>query len=243
MANTLPREYTFSELNEGHSRIAVITGSGIDVEAGLQSFRGEKGYYEDREAAYLASVAALNFEPERQWKWYLSRFASYHDTPPAKSHYILADLEENKGENFLGIVTQNISGLHIKAGSKKVFEIHGCIHKMRNLKNFDCKPLPKSWIDSPPEEKELKSWRPNVCFIGESYEKYPLKESLEACRNSDILLVIGTAGVINTPVWLAEEGRISGAVVINVNPHPGEVDSVSDYTFRGTASDYFNYHS
>ena len=81
-----------------------------------------------------------------------------------------------------------------------------------------------------------------MCFIGESYEEYPLPESIEACRNSDVVLVIGTAGVIHTPVWLAEEGRISGAVVVNVNPNPGEVDRVSDYTFRGTASDYFNFH-
>ena len=242
MDNTFPREYTISGLTEGTSRITVITGSGIDVEAGLPSFRGEKGYYEDREATYLASLDALNSEPLRQWEWYLRRFVSFHDIPPAQSHFLLANLEENKGEKFLGIVTQNISGLHSKAGSKKVFEIHGCIHEMKSLKNGDCKPLPKSWIDSPPKEKELKFWRPNVCFIGESYEDYPLPESIEACKNSDVLLVIGTAGVIHTPVWLAEEGRISGAVVINVNPNPGEVDKVSDYTFRGTASEYFNYN-
>ena len=56
-------------LTEGQCSITVITGSGIDVEAGLPSFRGEKGYYEDREAAYLASVEALHSEPVRQWRW------------------------------------------------------------------------------------------------------------------------------------------------------------------------------
>ena len=120
--------------------------------------------------------------------------------------------------------------------------MEGHYFTVKKMENGDCKPLPKTWIDSPPKEKELKLWRPNVCFIGESYEDYPLPESIEACKNSDVLLVIGTAGVIHTPVWLAEEGRISGAVVINVNPNPGEVDKVSDYTFRGTASDYLNYH-
>ncbi|MBS1256560.1 MAG: NAD-dependent protein deacylase Sir2 [Deltaproteobacteria bacterium] len=242
MADTFPRDYTLSGLMEGESRITVITGSGIDVEAGLPSFRGEKGYYEDREAAYLASVDALHSEPVRQWRWYLNRFVSYHATPPAASHFALAELEVKSVENFLGIVTQNISGLHRKAGSQKVFEIHGCIHEMRSLKNGRRQPLPKSWIDSPPDDQELKAWRPNVCFIGESYDDYPLPESIEACRNCDVVLVIGTAGVIHTPVWLAEEGRISGAVVVNVNPNPGEVDKVSDHTFRGTASEYFNYN-
>ena len=68
MPDTLPREYTLTGLMEGRACVTVITGSGIDVEAGLPSFRGEKGYYEDREAAYLASADALNSEPVRQWE-------------------------------------------------------------------------------------------------------------------------------------------------------------------------------
>ena len=72
MAYTIPKEYTISGLTERQTRITVITGSGIDVEAGLPSFRGEKGYYEDREATYLASIEALKSEPLRQWRWYLS---------------------------------------------------------------------------------------------------------------------------------------------------------------------------
>ncbi len=239
MMDKLPREFTFSGLRESHARITVITGSGIDVEAGLPTFRGEKGYYEDDEATYLASVDALNSEPIRQWRWYLKRFVSYHAILPASSHYALAELETEIGENFNGIVTQNISGLHRKAGSQKVYEIHGCIREMRNLKTGGRRPLPKMWVDSPPEDEELSSWRPHVCFIGESYDDYPLPESVAACSSCNILLVIGTAGVIHTPVWLAEQARLSGALVININPNPGELDKVSEFSFRGTSSEYF----
>ena len=91
-----------------------------------------------------------------------------------------------------------------------------------------------------PSEDELEGWRPNVCFIGESYEDYPLEESIQVCRNCEILLVIGTAGIIHTPVFLAQEARDSGAVVINVNPHRGEVEQVAEHSFVGTALDYFN---
>ena len=242
MEDSLPIDYAFSSIMKGHKKIAVITGSGIDSESGLPTFRGEKGYYEDRETTYLASVEALNYDPIKQWHWYLSRFLSYIDTLPGISHNCLAKVEKTIGEKFLGLVTQNISGLHRKAGSQKVYEIHGSIKEMRNLFTDKCVPIPRSWLKSIPKNEELANWRPNVCFIGESYEEYPLPESIEACRNSEVVLVIGTAGVIHTPVWLAEEGRISGAVVLNVNPNPGEVDRVSDYTFRGTASDYFNFH-
>mgnify|MGYP002824546822 FL=1 len=109
----------------------MITGSGIDAEAGLPTFRGEKGYYEDQEASYLASMEAFQNEPIRQWQWYLKRFVSYHDTPPAQSHRLLAAMEEKLAEQFLGLITQNVSGLHRKAGSLKVLEIHGSIREMR----------------------------------------------------------------------------------------------------------------
>lgn len=239
MTADLPEEYTIPGLIQAGEKVAVITGSGIDSEAGLPTFRGEKGYYEDREANYLASVEALRSEPVRQWRWYLKRFVSYHATLPAASHHGLAELEEKLGENFLGLITQNVSGLHRKAGTRKVLEIHGSIREMRNLKTGKLRPLPESWVDSPPEDEEFAGWRPNVCFIGENYNDYPLPEAMQACRDCRIMLVIGTAGVIRTPVWLAGEARIAGAIVININPNPGDVDDVSDLNFRGPAADYF----
>ncbi|MAF55543.1 MAG: RNA polymerase subunit sigma, partial [Deltaproteobacteria bacterium] len=134
MSGKLPQELTLSGLREGRASVAAVTGAGIDSEAGLPTFRGDKGYYEDEEATYLASVDALKAEPSRQWHWYLKRFVSYHDTHPAHSHFALAELEAELGEKFLGIITQNVSGLHRKAGSQKVYEIHGSIQEMRNLK-------------------------------------------------------------------------------------------------------------
>ena len=239
MPGILPQELTLSGLREGRASVAVVTGAGIDVEAGLPSFRGDKGYYEDEEATYLASVDALKAEPSRQWHWYLKRFVSYHDTHPAHSHFALAELEAELGEKFLGIITQNVSGLHRKAGSQKVYEIHGSIQEMRNLKTGEQQTLPETWVESPPGDEELISWRPRVCFFGESYDCFPLPEAMEVCNSCDILLVIGTSGVVHTPVLLSESAQRSGAVVVNINPHPGEVDKISDMNFRGSAAEYF----
>ena len=239
MSDKFPQEFALSELRKGRASVTVITGSGIDVEAGLPSFRGEKGYYEDEEATYLASVDALDAEPIPQWHWYLKRFVSYHDTHPAHSHFALAELEAELGEKFLGIITQNVSGLHRKAGSQKVYEIHGSIQEMRNLKTGEQQTLPETWVESPPADEELISWRPHVCFFGESYDCFPLPEAMEVCNSCDILLVIGTSGVVHTPVLLSESAQRSGAVVVNINPHPGEVDKISDMNFRGSAAEYF----
>ncbi|MDP6309110.1 MAG: Sir2 family NAD-dependent protein deacetylase, partial [SAR324 cluster bacterium] len=204
MSGKLPQELTLSGLREGRASVAVVTGAGIDSEAGLPTFRGDKGYYEDEEATYLASVDALKAEPSRQWHWYLKRFVSYHDTHPAHSHFALAELEAELGEKFLGIITQNVSGLHRKAGSQKVYEIHGSIQEMRNLKTGEQQTLPETWVESPPADEELISWRPHVCFFGESYDCFPLPEAMEVCNSCDILLVIGTSGVVHTPVLLSE---------------------------------------
>jgi|TARA_B100000315_G_scaffold6123_1_gene6194 NAD-dependent deacetylase len=239
MSGKLPQELTLSGLREGRASVAAVTGAGIDSEAGLPTFRGDKGYYEDEEATYLASVDALKAEPSRQWHWYLKRFVSYHDTHPAHSHFALAELEAELGEKFLGIITQNVSGLHRKAGSQKVYEIHGSIQEMRNLKTGEQQTLPETWVESPPGDEELISWRPHVCFFGESYDCFPLPEAMEVCNSCDILLVIGTSGVVHTPVLLSESAQRSGAVVVNINPHPGEVDKISDMNFRGSAAEYF----
>ena len=98
--------------------------------------------------------------------------------------------------------------------------------------------IPYSWVNNLPNGIEFTKWRTNVCFIGESYDGFPITESMKACRNCDLLLIIGTAGIIPTPKWLAEESRKSGATIVNINPHPGSLDDASDYIFRGRAEEY-----
>ena len=239
MPGKLPQKYTLTGLRKGRASVAVVTGAGIDAEAGIPTFRGDQGFYEDKEATYLASVNALEAEPSRVWHWYLKRFVSLHDTYPAHSHFALAELEAELDEKFLGVITQNISGLHRKAGSQKVFEIHGCIQEMRNLQTGERQTLPNSWVESPPADEELRNWRPNACFFGESYDGFPLPEAEEACKSCDIMLVIGTSGVIKTPILLSKMAQLSRAVVVNINPNPGKVDKVSNMSFRGTAAEYF----
>ena len=148
MKDQLPQEYYPSSLIEANRKLAVITGSWIDAEAGLHTFREEKGYYEDREATFLASVEAMEGEPFRQWRSYLKPFVSYHDTPPAVSHHRLAEMEQNLGDKFLGLITQNVSGLQRKAGSFRVLKFHGRIREIRDLNTGELLSLPDSWVET-----------------------------------------------------------------------------------------------
>ena len=141
----------------------------------------------------------------------------------------------------MGLITQNISSLHIKAGSKKVFEIHGSMREKRNLISGKFRKIPDSWTKKRLKKESFINWRPNVCFIGESYDKFPIKESLELCCSCQILIIIGTSGIIHTPVLLAEISRKSGAIILNINPNKGILDEVSNFVFRGKASEYFRF--
>ena len=155
MADEFPKELHFSEILKGKPRISVITGSGIDAEAGLPTFNGENGHYQDEEASYLASIDALRNDPQKTWKWFLDNFVRYHDTKPAKSHYSLSELEERLGTSFIGLITQNISGLHLKAGNKRIHEIHGSIRDMRNTENGILTSIPYSWVNNLPNGIEF----------------------------------------------------------------------------------------
>ena len=112
---------------------------------------------------------------------------------------------------------------------------------MINLKTGKRRPLPQSWVESLPEDEKLCCWRPHVCFISESYDDFPFPKSVSAYSCCDILLVILIVGVIHNQVWLAELVRVSRAVVVNINPNPGELDNVSEFSFRKTSSEYFHY--
>ena len=134
MKEKLPIDFTLSGIQKSKIKVSVITGSGIDAEAGLPTFRGEKGYYEDKESAYLASIDALKYDPIKQWDWYLRRFAIYKDTPPSFSHKILAKLEKTIGNKFLGNIRETDAIIHVIRcfDDNEIIHVDGSINPLRD---------------------------------------------------------------------------------------------------------------
>ena len=141
-------------------RVAVLTGAGVSAESGIPTFRVAGGLWEGFRPEELATPAAYARDPEKVWRWYAMRYAQVMEAEPNPAHRRLAELERQKGEGFL-LVTQNVDGLHLRAGSRRVVELHGNLAEVTCLDCGAVEPrqsvqhrlvtLNPSWTEQPVE--------------------------------------------------------------------------------------------
>ena len=110
-------------------RVFVLTGAGMGVASGLKTFRGDGGYWRDKPVELLASRAGFESDPHFVWAWYNERFAAYAGAEPNAGHAALVELEQCVPAFFLA--TQNVDGLHRRAGSRALVELHGDLQSLR----------------------------------------------------------------------------------------------------------------
>ncbi|NOY90322.1 MAG: RNA polymerase subunit sigma [Deltaproteobacteria bacterium] len=240
------------EAVEQGGRVVWLTGAGISVESGVPTFRGADGYwtvgstnYRAEELATSRSLAAM---PEDVWAWYLYRRGVCHGAKPNVAHQALFDLERTAPDRFL-LVTQNVDGLHLRAGSsrERTFEIHGNIDFMR-FGDADPVLIPEDVsLDWPKgrrfgdaeralmtnEAGELA--RPHVLFFDECYSErlYRFESSLQAAHECAMLVIVGTTGQTNLPVQMAESAFRQGAIVVVINAEPNPFSEAVERSGEG----------
>jgi NAD-dependent deacetylase len=221
------------------SRICVLTGAGISAESGIPTFRGKDGYWTVGSRNYMpeemATARLFALHPEEVWRWYLYRFGVCQRVQPNAAHHALTVLERVFGDRF-ALVTQNIDGLHLRAGTsaERTYRIHGDSAYVRC--SMDCGvgllALPELGLYDaqtslrPEDARALHcpkcgQWlRPHVLWFDEYYdeENYRAESALFAAANADLLLVIGTSGATNLPMQIGELCARNGATIIDVNP-------------------------
>lgn len=212
--------------------IVVITGAGISSESGLPTFRGEDGYWTKGSKNYhpmeLASNETFQKEPETVWEWYHYRRNLYKKTEPNQGHFALAQLERffKQNNRELILVTQNVDGLHEKAGSSRdLFEIHGNIFYMRCYEgcNDDIYPIPENQTGVPVCPNCQSNMRPHVLWFDEFYDEiyYKFQSVLELGYDKmDALLLVGTTLQTNLPRKLFEIAYFKQLPMIEVNTEP-----------------------
>ncbi len=197
---------TFLDLIKNSKKITVITGAGISAESGVPTFRGKNGLWKNYKPEELATPFAFEKNPALVWEWYNWRRELISKCKPNSAHYFIAKLEKIKNEFLL--ITQNVDGLHRRAGSKKLIEIHGCIWKVKCTK---CKFIEENWdvpIIYPPLCPNCNSLlRPAVIWFGESLNYSDIETSLYSIENSDLLIVIGTSGVVQPVASFPFQGK------------------------------------
>lgn len=217
-------------------RVAVLTGAGISAESGVPTFRGKDGLWRNYNATELATPQAFSSDPELVWEFYGWRRNLIGGVTFNSAHKALAELE-NRVPIFT-LITQNVDGLHLKAGSKNVFEIHGNLWKVRCLK---CQRIT---LDESKELGRLPKCgdcggllRPHVVWFGESLDPEILRNVIEASRACQVMLVIGTSAVVQPAASLALEAKQSGAVVAEFNLEKTPQSDFMDYTLLGKAGE------
>lgn len=218
--------------------ILVLTGAGVSSESGIPTFRGPGGLWEGFRAEDLATVEAFERDPERVWRWYRWRRDIYGGCLPNPAHHVLAGMEEHYDEFLLA--TQNVDGLHRRAGSRRLVEIHGTIDVMRCSRCSARAPWPADSAadaDAPVPRCAVCGglMRPHILWFGETYWPGVLEICRDAAESADLVLVAGTSATIWPPAALALQGQRAGATLIDINPERTPISEAADLHLVGSA--------
>lgn len=219
--------------------VVCLTGAGVSAESGVPTFRdAQTGLWSRFDAEELATPQGFERDPGLVWRWYMWRLEQLGAAAPNPGHRALADLAR-LCEAFL-LVTQNVDDLHEQAGSANVLHLHG------SLLDFRCAGCAaphhltgeERGADSPPACGLCGDLvRPDVVWFGESLPRDAVEEAAAAARGCDVMLVVGTSGLVYPASQLPLVARQGGATVIDVNPEPGPISSLAEIFLQGKSGE------
>jgi len=229
---SLPRA---RDLIRSAKRICVLTGAGISAESGIPTFRDAMtGLWSKFRPEDLATPEAFERDPKFVWEWYAGRRERVAKAEPNTGHRALVELEQRAAHFTL--VTQNVDGLHARAGSRNVIELHGnimrskCFREDRLLDDISMRP------GTPPVCAHCGAYaRPDVVWFGEMLPACALERSFEATRACDVFLSVGTSTVVEPAASLPFLALDAGAAVIEVNPAATPLSRRATLWLQGTA--------
>ncbi len=212
----------------------MLTGAGISAESGVPTFRDKGGLWEGAKPEELATPEAFRQDPAKVWRWYCWRREVISGAEPNEAHRLLAEMER---EFDLWVITQNVDGLHQRAGSRKVVELHGNIWRQR------CTSCGRKWEDEkacmgiPPKCPSCGGLaRPDVVWFGEALPGEAVRKSFELAGWAEVFIVVGTSGLVQPAAQLPFVARGFGAEVYVVNPQPTPHVQIADLFVQDKAS-------
>ena len=247
--------------NGGH--LVVLTGAGISAESGIPTFRGKEGFWTVGSREYrpeeMATSGMFRKKPKEVWQWYLYRLKLCRNAQPNRAHIAVANLEKHLRDRFL-LITQNVDGLHLRAGSseQRTYQIHGNIEYVRctGTCGATIMPIPDGVTpkerDEPLTEadeaglvcSECNLWyRPHVLWFDESYNErhYHFDSSIKAAVSASVLITIGTSGATNLPMQVGAVAAQKGALLVDINPDENPFSEMAvdngGYALQGKAGE------
>ena len=219
------------------SHVVALTGSGISAESGVPTFRdAQTGLWSNFKPEELATPEAFQRNPKLVWEWYAWRRELVSKAQPNTGHGALVELEKHVPR--LTLVTQNVDGLHQRAGSRNVIELHGNITR---TKCFAENTPVESWHESgdvPPRCPRCGGpLRPDVVWFNETLPEDSIKRAIAASRDCEVFLSIGTSTQVYPAALLPFEALQYGATVVEINPDPTPLSARAHHTLPGPAGE------
>ncbi len=219
------------------NRVMIVTGAGISAESGIPTFRGADGLWRNFKPEELATPQAFQRQPHTVWEWYDWRRGLCAQAQPNPAHRVVAAMERFY-HHFL-LVTQNVDGLHARAGSRRMVEAHGSVWRGQCLQCGATLPLEVTPLkELPPRHEGCGGMlRPAVVWFGESYEPAVLQQMFAAAEEAQLVLVVGTSGGVSLPMDLVTQARQGGATIIEINSERSAVSRLAHERLEGKAGE------
>ena len=223
--------------------VVALTGAGVSAESGLQTFRDAGAYPGSRQALWsqyrpedLATPEAFERNPELVWEFYAMRRLKAGEVKPNPGHIALAEM--GRHIPYLTLITQNVDGLHQKAGSKGVIELHGNITRIKCSRGCG---IFTEWEDLPGRVPNCPTcWaklRPDVVWFGEMLSRSELEAALEAVGTCQVFFSIGTSSLVQPAASLAQVAKQHGAMLVEINTEKTPLTILADNYLKGKSGE------
>jgi len=222
------------------TKVVVLTGAGISAESGVPTFRGEDGLWKKFRPEELATFDAFMANPRLVWEWYEYRRKIIEEIKPNPGHLALVDFQ-NYFDKF-DLITQNVDGLHHKAGSRNVVELHGNIRRNKCIRCGKIYESLEGVIEgTPPKCLCGGNLRPDVVWFGEMLPQEAIEYAFAVSSECDLFFSVGTSAVVHPAASLPVVAKRNGAYVVEVNISPTEITYLVDESLLGKAGEILPY--
>lgn len=221
-------------------RVTILTGAGVSAASGIPTFRGADGLWRKVRAETLATPEAFESDPKLVWEWYDWRRGMIRDARPNAAHDVLARWTRERPGTTL--ITQNVDGLHERAGAERLVRLHGSIWHLRCWRG--CANGRADWLDEttplptlPPRCPHCQGLaRPAVVWFGESLDGRIVAAATDATE-CDVFLTIGTSSVVYPAAGFVHQAKRRGAMTVEINLETTDASGLVDVALQGRAEE------
>jgi NAD-dependent deacetylase len=215
-------------------RIVFFTGAGMSAESGVPTYRGKGGIWSEYNYEDYACQRAFERDPEKVWDFHDKRRAAVMACQPNPGHAIVAAIQDRQPGTV--IVTQNIDGMHQRAGANEVTELHGSLWRVR----CDREDIVRADTSIPMTPRKCSCgayWRPDIVWFEDSLDERNIQRACEALEHCDLLVSVGTSAVVHPAAELPRIAVRSGAMTVEINLEDTPMSPLYQHRLRGKASE------